>query len=51
MNEEKSVNKSVINWLIIIQSRPTLKPYNVRKNLKIDLVCFIYKYAKIGKNK
>ena len=47
MNE----NKTNINWLITIQSRPTPITYKIRKNSKIDLACFIYKYAKIGKNK
>lgn len=50
-NQEDKLTKVVLNWLITIQTRPTPKPYNVRKNLKIDFACFIYKYAKIGKNK
>ena len=46
MNE----NRTNINWLITIQSRPTPKPYKIRKKRKIDLACFRMKYVKIDKN-
>ena len=43
--------KTNINWLITINLIPYEKYCKMRKNSKIDLACFIYKYAKIGKNK
>ena len=43
-------NKTNINWLITIQSRPTPKPYKIRKKRKKDFACFIIKYIKIDNN-
>ena len=30
-NKDKVFSNTVINWLIIIQSRPTPKPYKIRE--------------------
>ena len=37
MNE----NKTNINWLITINLNHFKKTYNIKKNQKIDLTCFI----------
>ena len=39
MNNE---NKTNINWLRTIQSRPTQKPYNIKENGETDLACLCY---------
>ena len=46
MNE----NKTNINWLITIQSRPVLKHYNIRENAKIDFACSCKNIYKTGEN-
>ena len=40
-NNEKVINKSVINWLITINLRTSTNPYFIRDYYKIDNTYFI----------